>query len=359
MKKIKKAVTRKKKSINKGQVAVAMSGGVDSSVSALLLHDQGFDCLGVFMRLGIERGCCDEAAARQVCQKIGIKFYPIDLKQAFNKEVKEYFLKAYQGRLTPNPCVKCNQLIKFGELLRRVRALGAGYLATGHYVKLKKVKGIYRLFRANDDTKDQSYFLYNLTQAQLKHIVFPMGDMIKSDIKALAEKEDLPNLKKESQDVCFFAGDHRDFLRKNLKVSEGDIKTVTGEVVGHHEGLPFYTIGQRKGVEIGGKGPYYVVNRDFKTNTLYVTNYPDDPALLGNYLLAEKVNWISGKQPALPFHCKAVIRYHHPEVDCTITKGEKELLVVKFKESQRAITSGQSVVFYKNDELLGGGIISN
>jgi tRNA-uridine 2-sulfurtransferase len=340
-------------------VAVAMSGGVDSSASALLLRNQGYDCIGVFMRLGIERGCCDEEAARQVCQKIGIKFYPIDVKRAFNKEVKEYFLKAYQGRITPNPCVKCNQLIKFGELLKRVRALGADYLATGHYVRLKKTKDVYHLYRATDETKDQSYFLYNLNQAQLKHLLFPMGDLIKNDVKALAKKENLPNLQKESQDVCFFAGDHRDFLRKNLKVTKGDIKTVTGEVVGQHEGLPFYTIGQRKGVEIGGKGPYYVVNRDFKTNTLYVTNYPDDPALAGDYLLAEKVNWISGKSPKLPFKCSAAIRYHHPQVPCTITKGEGRLLVVKFAEPQRAITPGQSVVFYKKDELLGGGIIFN
>ncbi len=344
---------------SKSPVAIAMSGGVDSSTTAKILKEQGLDCLGVFMRLGIERGCCDEAAARAVCQKIGIKFYPFDLKRAFNKGVKEYFLKAYQGRLTPNPCVKCNQLIKFGELLKRVRALGADYLATGHYLKLKKIGTKYHLYRAKDLTKDQTYFLYNLTQAQLKHILFPMGELIKSKVKVQALKDQLPNLRTESQDVCFLSGDHRDFLRKNLKFTNGEIKNATGEVLGRHEGLPFYTIGQRKGVEIGGKGPYYVIGRDFESNTLYVTNNPDDPALAGDYLLAEKVNWISGKAPKFPFQCSAVIRYHHPEVSCVVTKAKDGHLIVKFKVPQRAITPGQSVVFYKKNELLGGGIIFN
>jgi tRNA-specific 2-thiouridylase len=341
------------------RVAIAMSGGVDSATTAKILKDQGYDCLGVFMRLGIERGCCDEEAARKVSQKLGIRFYPFDLKRAFNKEVKEYFLKAYQGRLTPNPCVKCNQLIKFGELLKKVRALGYYSLATGHYIKLKKIGKAYHLFRAKDVSKDQTYFLYNLTQNQLKHVIFPMGDLFKERVKAEAKKEKLPNLKKESQDVCFLSGDHRDFLKKNLKFTKGDIKTKTGEIVGRHEGLPLYTIGQRKGVEIGGKGPYYVISRDFDSNTLYVTNNPEDPALSGDYLLAEEVNWISGQPPKFPFKCSAVIRYHHPEVSCTITKGEEGILVVKFKEPQRAITPGQSVVFYKKNELLGGGIIFN
>jgi tRNA-specific 2-thiouridylase len=353
------AAPRKKiKKINK-RVAIAMSGGVDSSTTAKILNDQGYDCLGVFMRLGIERGCCDEAAARAVCQKIGIKFYPVDVKRQFNRDVKEYFLKAYEKGVTPNPCVKCNQLIKFGELLKKAQALGCDYLATGHYLKIKKVKNIFHLYRAKDITKDQTYFLYNLTQVQLKHILFPMGDLIKKDIKVAAAKAKLPNLKTESQDVCFLSGEHNDYLKKYLKLKKGEIKTTDSEVIGEHQGLPLYTIGQRKGVEIGGKGPYYVVNRDFETNTLYVTSSSEDPALSGDYLLAEKINWIAGKQPKLPFNCSAVIRYRHPQEPCIITKGEDGLLVVKFKTPQRAITPGQSVVFYKKDELLGGGIISN
>jgi tRNA-specific 2-thiouridylase len=368
--------------MHKHKVAIAMSGGVDSSTTAKILRDQGYQCLGVFMRLGIERGCCDEAAARAVCQKIGIKFYPMDMKRAFNREVKEYFLQAYQGNSTPNPCVKCNQLIKFGELLKRVQDLGCDYLATGHYVKLrrnatscvrksgnaKSCVPTYRIYRAKDLSKDQTYFLYNLTQTQLKHILFPMGALIKNKVKAEALKNKLPNLKTESQDVCFLQGEHNDYLKKYLKLKPGEIRMTDGAVVGEHQGLPLYTIGQRKGVEIGGKGPFYVVSRDFENNILYVTNNPDDPALSGEYLLAEKVNWISGQPPKLPFNCNAVIRYRHPAQPCTIEKRRNAkscvptddgVLVVKFKNPQRAITPGQSVVFYKKDELLGGGIISN
>ncbi|MDD4901888.1 MAG: tRNA 2-thiouridine(34) synthase MnmA [Patescibacteria group bacterium] len=369
-------IENRKSKIANRRVAVAMSGGVDSSTTAKILKDQGFDCLGVFMRLGIERGCCDEAAARAVCQKIGIKFYPVDVKRRFNHDVKEYFLKAYERGITPNPCVKCNQLIKFGELLKKARALGCDYLATGHYVKLRNVKSrrnakscvpgnsnaksrvpTYKIYRAKDLSKDQTYFLYNLTQEQLKHVIFPMGDLVKEKVKAAAARAKLPNLKTESQDVCFLSGDHNDYLKKYLQLKKGKIVDTFGKIVGGHQGLPLYTIGQRKGVEIGGKGPYYVTGRDFKTNTLYVTNDPDDPALSGEYLLAEKVNWISGLAPKLPFKCSAVIRYHHPEVLCTITKGDRGLLVVKFRQPQRAITPGQSVVFYKKNELLGGGII--
>jgi tRNA-uridine 2-sulfurtransferase len=339
------------------RVAIAMSGGVDSSTAAKILKDEGFDCLGIFMRLGIERGCCDEAAARKVCQKIGIKFYPIDVKRQFDYDVKEYFLKAYDKGITPNPCVKCNQLIKFGELFKKARALGCEYLATGHYVKLKKAGKIYKIFRARDLTKDQTYFLYNLTQGQLKHLLFPLGDSIKKEIKARAAKNKLPNLKTESQDICFLPGDHNNYLKKYLRLKKGKIVDTLGDIVGEHQGLPLYTAGQRKGVEIGGSGPYYVTGRDFKTNILYVTSDSDDPALSGDYLLAEKVNWISGQPPKLPFKCFAVIRHHHPEVSCTIIKGEGGLLVVKFAKPQRAITPGQSVVFYKKSELLGGGII--
>ncbi|HTW96114.1 MAG TPA: tRNA 2-thiouridine(34) synthase MnmA [Candidatus Methylomirabilis sp.] len=343
--------------IRNKKVAIAMSGGVDSSTAAKILKDQGYDCLGVFMRLGIERGCCDEEAARRVCQKLGIKFYPVDVKRQFNRDVKEYFLRAYAQGITPNPCVKCNQFIKFGVLLEKALALGCDYLATGHYVKIKKIKNHFKIYRAKDLSKDQSYFLYNLSQAQLKHCLFPLGDLIKKRVKAEAARIKLPNLKTESQDVCFLSGEHNDFLKKHLRLSAGPIKTLTGEIIGEHRGLPLYTSGQRKGVELGGHGPYYVVSRDFATNTLYVTNNHDDPALFGEYLLAEKVNWISGKPPKFPFKCSAIIRYRHPAVPCLITKSENKLIVVKFSHPQRAITAGQSVVFYKNNELLGGGTI--
>ena len=309
------------------------------------------------MRLGIERGCCDEAAARKVCQKIGIKFYPVDVRTRFKKEVKDYFLESYQQGITPNPCVACNKFIKFGELLKKAKALDCDYLATGHYIKIKKDKKIFKLYRAKDLTKDQSYFLYNLTQDQLKHLLFPLGDSFKVKLKKQATADKLPYLKEESQDICFLAGEHNDFLKKNLKLKKGLIKTLDGETIGEHQGLPLYTIGQRKGVELGGKGPYYVVWGDHEKNILYVTNKSDDPALFGQLLHMRKINWLSDVEPKTPFKCTAVIRYRHKETPCTLKKEVDGDILVSFSEPQRAITPGQSVVFYKNGELLGGGII--
>jgi len=354
---IKKSVIRNSKFVIRPRVAVAMSGGVDSSSVARILRDKGCDCIGIFMRLGIERGCCDEAAARRVCNKLGIKFYPLDVRTRFKREVKDYFLKAYEKGVTPNPCVACNKFIKFGELLKKAESLGCDYLATGHYIKLKKVGKAFKLYRAKDSSKDQSYFLYNLTQKDLAKILFPLGDSIKENLKKKAAKDDLPYLKDESQDNCFLAGEHNDFLKKNMKLKKGLIKTLDGEIVGQHQGLPLYTIGQRKGVEIGGKGPYYVVRGDKKDNVLYVTNKADDENLYEGSLEAEKVNWLSGQAPKFPFKCSAVIRYRHRPVDCVIKSAKGGGVSVSFSENQRAVTPGQSVVFYKGDELLGGGII--
>lgn len=339
------------------RVAIAMSGGVDSSTVARILRDKGYDCVGVFMRLGIERGCCDEAAARRVCNKLGIKFYPLDVRARFKKEVKDYFLKSYEKGVTPNPCVACNKFIKFGELLKKAESLGCDHLATGHYIKIKKVGKAFKLYKAKDSSKDQSYFLYNLTQKDLSRVLFPLGDSIKETLKKRAVKDDLPYLKEESQDICFLAGEHNEFLKKNIKLRKGPIATMDGEVVGQHQGLPLYTVGQRKGVELGGKGPYYVVRGDLATNTLYVTNRPDDEALFSDRLQAVKVNWLSGSEPKFPLKCSAVIRYRHKMVDCTVREGGKGVLDVSFSQPQRAVTPGQSVVFYKKDELLGGGII--
>lgn len=345
--------------IPKKRVAIAMSGGVDSSTVAQKLSEQGYNCIGIFMRLGIERGCCDEAAARKVCQKIGIRFYPADVRASFKKMVKDYFIESYKQGLTPNPCVACNKFIKFGELLKKAKALGCDRLATGHYVKIKKIKGVYKVYRAKDLSKDQSYFLYNLTQEQLKHLIFPLGDSFKDKLKKKAAAAKLPYLKEESQDICFLSGEHNDFLKKNLQLKEGPIKTLDGQTVGKHQGLPLYTIGQRKGVELGGRGPYYVVWGDQESNTLYVTNKPDDPALFGQMLHMQNINWISGKEPKTPFKCTAVIRYRHQETPCVLKKEEDDGdLLVFFSKPQRAITPGQSVVFYKNNELLGGGLIN-
>ncbi len=368
------------------KVIIALSGGVDSGMVAWLLQQQGYDVLGVFFRLS-DNYLVGETAARAICKFLGINFYPYNLAGEFKKEIIKYFIDSYEQGLTPNPCVQCNQFIKFHHLLRIMKELKADYVATGHYLENKKInragKTIYKLYRGKDDTKDQTYFLYNLKQSQLKHVLFPIGDYLKKDIKAMADKINLPNIKQESQDICFLNDEngiieHGKFLKKYIKTKVGPIKLLSGEKLGEHQGLPFYTIGQRKGIEIGGRGPYYAAKMDYKTNTLYVTDNANDPIFFKDSLIAKNVNWISGKEPKMPLQCEAVIRYRHKAVKCEVTKsnmkadkrlsafktdeGEKPACrlqyAVKFLEPQRAITPGQSVVFYNGDELLGGGVIS-
>jgi len=349
------------------KVVMAISGGVDSSVAAMILRDQKYEVIGVFMRL-FDHGIEGERAARLVCKNLGIKFYPVNLSDSFSREVKEYFLKSYKNGITPNPCVRCNKLIKFGELIRIKNDLGADFLATGHYVRLErdykksKIKFLTKLYKGLDIFKDQSYFLYNLSQKQLREILFPLGEMKKEDVRILAEKAGIPNLKSESQDVCFLVEDgkildHNDFLKDNINLKAGDIKTTNGKVIGRHQGLPLYTIGQRRGVEVGGTGPYYVSKIDYKTNTLYVVDNVNDSSLFRASFKLKELNWISGEDPKLPFECEVVIRYKHKQVKCEVLKKEKNVYFVKLKASERAVTSGQSAVFYQKNELLGGGVI--
>lgn len=342
-----------------------MSGGVDSGMAAFLLKQQGYEVLGVFFRLS-DNYVNSETAARAICKFLEIKFYPYNLASEFEKEIIKYFIDNYKKGLTPNPCVKCNQLIKFNHLLRIMKELKADYVATGHYLINKKiVKGgiiNYKLYQGKDSSKDQTYFLYNLSQTKLKHIIFPIGKYFKNDIKKMASRINLPNIKQESQDVCFLAGEdgiieHNKFLKKYIEAKPGPIKLASGEKIGEHQGLSFYTVGQRKGIEIGGRGPYYAAKMNYRTNTLFVTNDANDPLLCSNFLTAEKVNWVSGKEPKMPFDCEAVIRYRHRPVKCKVDIKNENKYIVKFSEPQRAITAGQSVVFYKGNELLGGGII--
>lgn len=350
------------------KVLVAISGGVDSSAVAMLLKEKGYEIIGVHMRLGFNDSK-GESAARAVCNKLGIKFYPVNLSEKFNKEVIDYFLQSYKNGLTPNPCVKCNKYIKFGELLKLVDQLDADYLATGHYIKKKVEKksknNICRLYKGKDNNKDQSYFLYNLTQEQLSKIIFPLGDSKKDEIKKITEKIELPHLKGESQDVCFLnvdgkIMDHNDYLKIYLDLKSGPIKTMGEEIIGEHKGLPLYTIGQRRGVEIGGTGPYYVAKTDYKTNTLYVVNDINDNSLFSGSALIENVNFICNEKIKLPLECEAVIRYRHKPIKCVVENTQKEgQLKVTFKEKQRAVTPGQSLVLYDGEELLGGGIIVN
>ncbi len=340
------------------KVLVAMSGGVDSSMVAALLKERGFEVTGAFMDLGQANMKPDKAAAREVAKKLEIPFKIINLKKEFKKDVIEYFIHEYSIGNTPNPCAICNKKIKLGLLLKKARELKFNYLATGHYIKLKKVKDILHLYEGDDLKKDQSYFLYNLKQPLLKHLMFPLEKLPKEKVIKMAKERNLPTLDGQSQDICFLGGvDHNIFLKKHIKMKKGPIITIEGKVVGEHEGLPLYTIGQRRYIKIGGIGPFYAAQMDHKKNVLRVTNRFDDKILYSKELIARKVNWIAGKKPKMPLKCTARIRYQHPKENCTI-RHEKGKYTVKFTKPQRAVTPGQSVVFYRGKELLGGGIIT-
>ncbi|MFA5358482.1 MAG: tRNA 2-thiouridine(34) synthase MnmA [Patescibacteria group bacterium] len=359
------------KNINK-TVAIAMSGGVDSSVAAALLVKAGYDCFGVFMHFWTDptgmaqkdNKCCSLASfedARRVCQKLGIKLYTLNFDEIFKEKIVDSFLCEYAKGKTPNPCVACNKFIKCGALLQKVRAMGADYLATGHYIKKARRAANYQLLVAEDKEKDQTYFLYNLKQSDLKYLLFPVGDYTKLEVRGLAKKFHLPTAeKRESQEICFVPEkDHNEFLRRYLKMKPGKIVDTKGNAVGDHLGLPLYTIGQRKGVG-SGEGPYYVTGFDLKKNRLIVTNNPNDKKLFSDKLVAGSVNWVVGKSPKLPFKCLAKIRYRHPAVPVVVSKSGGKI-VVRFKTPQRAVTQGQSIVFYakrgRQVELLGGGVI--
>lgn len=357
---------------NKPRVIVAMSGGVDSAVAAALLEKQGYDVIGVFMKFWADQNnedgkkvinkCCSlEAAedARKVAEKLGFPFYVLNFKTTFKEVVVDDFLKQFEKGYTPNPCIRCNKFVKFGALLTKAKEFGAQFLATGHYAQITEEKGQFKLLRGKDKLKDQSYFLYNLGQKQLKHLLFPVGGYTKEEVRKLAKKFGLHVYKKlESQEICFVPfKKHNLFLKKYLKLKKGLIKTVDGKIVGEHEGLPLYTLGQRKGIRIGGIGPFYVVAMDHKNNTLIVSNKKDDPCLFSNQLIVQKVNWLAGTAPELPFKCDCSIRYHHSAEAIILKKVKKDNYLIKFSQPQRAITPGQSAVFYKGNELIGGGVI--
>jgi tRNA-specific 2-thiouridylase len=357
------------------KAVVAMSGGVDSSVAAALLKKAGFEVIGVFVKFwkepgrGKENRCCSAEAqkdARRVASKLKIPFYTINAEKEFKKRVVDYFLREYRAGQTPNPCVECNRWIKFGLLMEKVLAFGADFLATGHYIRLRReIPNLksqapkYRLLAAKDKSKDQSYFLWALTQEKLKKILFPIGDYLKSEVRQMAKKFGLPVFeKKDSQEVCFINTDLYAFLNAHIRANGGIIEDINAKKIGKHEGLPFYTIGQRRGLKIGGSGPYYVVKKDFKKNILIVGKEDDlKSKLFQKETIVRKVNWISGKEPKFPFCCKVKIRYLSPMSPAKIFKIQNSKYKILFSAPQRAITPGQSAVFYKGGELLGGGVI--
>lgn len=337
-----------------------MSGGVDSAVAAALLKKQGFQVLGVFMRFwkspqkgSMERWnrCCSleaEQRAREVARVIGIPFYVFNFEKEFKKRIVDRFLAEYRAGLTPNPCVVCNQEIKFGLLLEKSLALGAQHLATGHYVRRQGKKTL----RGLDPEKDQSYFLWRLNQQQLSRVLFPVGGYKKPHVRALAKKFKLPVAETpESQEICFVPETVNEFLKRYFKPKTGKIVDVSGKVLGQHQGLIFYTIGQRKGIGLA-QGPYWVKDRDFKKNLLIVTKTQKD--LLKKELFFENANWLSSKSPKFPLKVTAKIRYRAKLAPAVVYKNQR----VVFRQPQRAVTPGQSVVFYRGQELLGGGVIS-
>ena len=341
---------------NAQKVVIAMSGGVDSSVAAALLKRDGFDVIGVFMKLN-KFSSESEVRARKVAKILKIPFYVLNFEKEFKKRIVDYFLKESKLGFTPNPCVVCNKEIKFGLLLEKAFKFDADFIATGHYTRLVKIKDRpIKLYKGKDKEKDQSYFLWKLNQKQLKHILFPVGNYTRSEVERLAKKFRLPfGGVKKSQEICFITSTVEDFLRRHLKSKEGRIVTKEGKTIGKHQGLWFYTIGQRKGIGLP-QGPYYVLDKDLKKNTLIVTKNEKD--LYKKELIAKNVNWIAEKAAKLPLKIQAKIRYRHKAATAVITKIlHSTFYILKFSRPQRAITPGQSVVFYRGQELLGGGII--
>lgn len=344
-----------------------MSGGVDSSVAAALLKEQGYDVIGMMLRLWSEPGkedsnrCCTPdsmAQARRVAAKLDIPFYVIDAKDVFHNTVVQYFLDGYARGETPNPCLVCNRQIRWTFLLDHALALGADFMATGHYVRIRRAEGAYQLLRAVDRSKDQSYVLHVLNQEKLSRALFPVGDYLKSEIRAIAERHGLPTAsRKDSQDLCFLAGeDYRNFLQRNASemLKPGKILTRAGRLVGEHRGLANYTIGQRKGLGIASSVPLYVLGKNAGTNALIVGTQEE---LGSRELIARDVNWLSGKMPSEPFQAEVKIRYTAKEARALVTPLNGKRVEVQFDAPQRDITAGQAAVFYQDEEMIGGGII--
>lgn len=351
------------------RVVVALSGGVDSAVAAALLRKQGCEVIGMSMHLWCEdaagpgarqRSCCsadDLRDAEKVCQALDIPFYRLNMQQAFQTHVVDYFCAEYSRGLTPNPCIACNRHLKFHLLLEKARSLDA-QLATGHYARIEQTPAGYRLLKARDRVKDQSYFLFTLGQSELPHLLFPVGDLPKSQVRAIAAEMGLPVADKaESQDLCFVPdGDYRTFLSHRLQLRRGDIVDRSRRTLGRHSGTALYTVGQRRGLDLSSETPLYVLALDAPANRVVVG--PEEQ-LLQDEAWIDNLNWVSGNPP----HNMGVsvkIRYQSPETAASLTPVRRPDFVgvkVRFREPQRAIAPGQAAVFYAGDEVLGGGII--
>ena len=355
----------------KQHVVVGMSGGVDSAVAALLLKEQGHDVTGLFMKNWEDDDTDEYCTSRQdlidavaVADRIGIEIEAVNFAAEYKERVFREFLREYQNGRTPNPDVLCNAEIKFRAFLDHALALGADRIATGHYARVREMDGLYQLLKAEDGTKDQSYFLYRLNQEQLARSIFPLGALYKRDVREIARKAGLPNHdKKDSTGICFIGErPFREFLNRYLPASPGDICTLESVPVGRHEGLLHYTIGQRQGLGIGGRrdgdgDAWYVVAKDMERNRLLVVQGHDHPALLCERLVAADLNWISDSAPHSQWVYSAKTRYRQKDAACAISDLRDGRCTIEFAEPQWAVTPGQSVVVYESLVCLGGGII--
>ncbi|PID66952.1 MAG: tRNA 2-thiouridine(34) synthase MnmA [Gammaproteobacteria bacterium] len=352
------------------RIVVGISGGVDSSVTAYLLKQAGYDVQGVFMKNWEETyspGYCtaedDVFDAKDVCETIGIALHSVNFAKQYQERVFKHFLAEYQAGRTPNPDVLCNREIKFSEFVHFAHKLGCDYVATGHYCRRANLRGQAALMKARDQNKDQTYFLNAISQQQLQLALFPLGDLHKPKVRSIAEQADLITYdKKDSTGICFIGERHfRDFLAQYLPAQPGQIVTQHGEVIGEHNGLMYYTIGQRQGLGIGGlqnydDKPWFVAEKDLSQNKLVVVQGTDNPALFKAALIAGQLNWLREK-PADGQSLTAKTRYRQSDQACTIHYVNPETLQVRFMTPQRALTLGQYVVFYNQDECLGGGVI--
>ncbi|MDO4487158.1 MAG: tRNA 2-thiouridine(34) synthase MnmA [Bacillota bacterium] len=348
---------------------IAMSGGVDSSLAAKLMIDKGYECIGCMMKLYesdddnvSSRSCCsmdDADDARSVATKLGMPFYVFNFVDDFRALVIDRFVDAYRAGMTPNPCIDCNRLMKFDKLMKRAEVLGCDYLVTGHYARIEEKNGRYILKKALDETKDQSYVLYNLTQHQLAHLKLPLGELKKREVRSTAGKAGFINADKpDSQDICFVPdGDYAAVIEKacGMKSRCGEFVDISGNILGQHQGIIHYTVGQRKGLRIAFGKPMYVCSIDADKNRVVLG---DENELMSQGAHVTRFNWISGEMPAYSIKCKVKVRYSQKEHWGLVTPSGTDSVSIQFDEPVRAVTPGQAAVLYDGDIVLGGGVIA-
>jgi tRNA-specific 2-thiouridylase len=341
--------------MTKGKVAVALSGGVDSSAAALLLKEADYEVIGIHMRLwGSPHSEYQAHRAETICRILDIPYHQVDLQEEFESCVVDYFCREYRQGRTPNPCVACNQHVKFGLLLDKALSLGADYLATGHYARVEHSGDGYRLLKAADTSRDQSYFLYTLTQEKLGHVLFPLGGHSRDEVKQMVKQAGLPTAARSSQDICFISQkNYGAFLSQRFSTQPGDVVDTPGRKLGQHRGIAFYTIGQRHGLGLASGKPLYIIRIEPERNRIVLGH---EKELYSRKLVARKLNWISGRVPQEPITAKARIRYKSKEAEA-IVFPRNDFVDVCFAQPQKAVTPGQAIVFYNVDEVLGGGII--